>query len=86
MIGAVVLAGGTGLLVWLLARGGPGPIAAAIGPQPLPVPPGFRAESVAFAEGRVLLSGRAGDGRQVVIVADPAKPEAARVLLLTPQP
>jgi hypothetical protein len=85
VVGGVVLVGGTGLLVWLLARGGPSPAPAA-GPRPLPVPAGFRADHVALADGRLLLVGRAGDGRQAVIVADPARPEAARVLLLTPAP
>lgn len=86
VIGGVVLVLGTAVLVWLLVTG-PSRMAGALpaGSQTLPVPDGFRATFTALQDDRLLLLGTDTQDKQMVVIADPRKPEAASVLILEPQ-
>lgn len=79
--GGVVLVAGTVALIWLLATRGSVPVAGD-GPGRIPVPSGFRAASIAYHDGTLVILGEDPQARQMVVITDPRKPEAARVLIL----
>lgn len=85
VIGGVVLILGTGTLVWLLASGSTGLSGGPpIGPRTLLVPASFRATATAWQDGRLVLLGTTADDKQMVLIVDPRKPDAASVLVLEP--
>ena len=89
IVGAVLLVGGTAILIWVLVKRGANDEATAVAPEAAPpgtalLPAGAEITQASLAGARLLLLGRApGDG-QFVLIVDAASGERRSYLRLVP--